>query len=172
MEYQIEALRVGSSRESSLITAEIGKLSSAVTQNTSALAHFESQIISRFQALGHIVDHSTRQMTDGLDQVRVTLDGLDHHNGGISPTTTGASFQNTEDDYNSPVIITAKPIRPKSTSCSKLWCHCVCHRPGVLTTPKFLSDMLGSLFIGYSDIPHLTPQCNVSACNKRRRLLV
>ena len=48
-------------------------------------------------------------------------------------------------------------------------CTCICHRRGVHRTPQRLQGFLGSLFLGYSGIPIVTPACDGPNCTTRAR---
>ena len=46
-------------------------------------------------------------------------------------------------------------------------CSCVCHKPGRLVI-DFLGPFIGSLFVGYTGLPNITPPCNEYTCKKNR----
>ena len=46
-------------------------------------------------------------------------------------------------------------------------CNCVCHRRKTRRTPRFSDRVLGTLFLGYTGIPYITPQCDKESCTKR-----
>lgn len=39
-------------------------------------------------------------------------------------------------------------------------CQCSCNRPGQFQSPRSLSDLIGSLFVGYTSIPWLGSSCD------------
>lgn len=43
-------------------------------------------------------------------------------------------------------------------------CKCVCHTESRSNTPKFLSSVVGMLYVGYFGIPALSPSCDMSGC--------
>jgi ankyrin repeat protein len=47
------------------------------------------------------------------------------------------------------------------------WCSCVCHKRAHHRTPARLNRALGSLFVGYTSLPFLSPPCNEKRCRKR-----
>jgi hypothetical protein len=47
------------------------------------------------------------------------------------------------------------------------WCSCRCHVRRELRTPGLAKRFIGSLFIGYSGVPMVTPQCDEKQCRKR-----
>ncbi|CAI6330864.1 unnamed protein product [Periconia digitata] len=57
----------------------------------------------------------------------------------------------------------AQHFRP---SC-KPWCSCICHRKRSFRYPKLLKGLVGTLFVGYTGLPVLTPACNETACRQR-----
>jgi ankyrin repeat protein len=50
--------------------------------------------------------------------------------------------------------------------CSK-WCSCLCHQRRHIRSPAKLNRLLGSLFVGYTSLPFLSPACNEKRCKKR-----
>ena len=48
----------------------------------------------------------------------------------------------------------------------KALCVCVCHRQGCLKSPRWLGNMLGSLFFGYTGLPQYLNRCNVKTCQR------
>ncbi|CAO2649605.1 Nn.00g069900.m01.CDS01 [Neocucurbitaria sp. VM-36] len=46
------------------------------------------------------------------------------------------------------------------------YCCCACHRTTRINTPRMLQFLTGTLFIGYSNVPKLTPDCNDLKCEK------
>lgn len=53
------------------------------------------------------------------------------------------------------------------SECSR-GCGCSCHLRRRLNTPRILGDLMGTLFIGYSGSPILSPRCNYASCRKLR----
>jgi hypothetical protein len=47
------------------------------------------------------------------------------------------------------------------------WCSCCCHVRRQVRTPGLAKSFIGSLFIGYSGVPIVTPPCNEKQCKKR-----
>jgi len=47
------------------------------------------------------------------------------------------------------------------------WCSCVCHSRRTIKLSTPMKNILGSLFIGYTGFPKLTPVCNEARCKKR-----
>ncbi|KAK6519390.1 hypothetical protein TWF281_003224 [Arthrobotrys megalospora] len=47
-----------------------------------------------------------------------------------------------------------------------LRCRCTCHSKRAAQTPAFLSRFIGRLFIGYSNIPSLSPSCDIPTCRR------
>jgi len=45
-------------------------------------------------------------------------------------------------------------------------CLCTCHSQTKSTTPRFLNQMLGQLFVGYTGIPIFSPRCDTATCDK------
>ena len=67
-------------------------------------------------------------------------------------------------------LSSALPTRimiPLSLFRSPSRCTCICHYRRAHRTPDGLQGFLGSLFIGYTGIPTITPTCNDSACDTR-----
>src|SRR5436190_6471874 len=47
------------------------------------------------------------------------------------------------------------------------WCSCCCHVRKSVKMPHSLRGFLGSLFVGYSGVPFVTPPCNERQCSRR-----
>jgi ankyrin repeat protein len=58
-------------------------------------------------------------------------------------------------------------MTPRSLLC-KPGCACKCHVRVKASTPAVLNRLLGQLFIGYSGLPALGPECNIDSCQKLR----
>lgn len=56
-------------------------------------------------------------------------------------------------------------VRPRIATC-RLGCSCSCHKEQSSTTPAFLNGILGRLFVGYSGLPILSPNCDSKGCWK------
>lgn len=85
--------------------------------------------------------------------------------GDMSPMEPGDSKSLDPRDH-SLISITARPRASMGSACAS-WCSCRCHFKRSLKSPKFLRDILGSLFLGYSGLPILAPPCNESSCRRR-----
>ena len=48
-----------------------------------------------------------------------------------------------------------------------LFCKCCCDKKRQSRTPNFLDKIIGSLFVGYTDLPRLLQTCNVPECRKQ-----
>jgi len=46
-------------------------------------------------------------------------------------------------------------------------CSCACHKRHQVQTPRILDHLIGTLFLGYSGLPMVTPSCNESSCRQR-----
>lgn len=44
------------------------------------------------------------------------------------------------------------------------WCECACHKHTRAGTPQMLQSIVGTLFVGYTGLPLLTPSCNSQKC--------
>lgn len=154
MEFQIDSLALETRANSLKRIKEAEKLTSAIETNHQEIEDLRYHVNSQFQALEHHPQRTTH--TTCSEQSAMTEI--------VRPQLNIPNFSGR------PIIISAKPIRPQSTSCARIWCSCNCHNPGHLRSPKFIESVLGSVFIGYSDIPQLTPSCSLSACKERRRL--
>jgi len=55
----------------------------------------------------------------------------------------------------------------RQTSCNAR-CLCHCHRTHRARTPKLIQDLVGSLFIGYSNTPINRKPCNEKQCKQQR----
>ena len=49
------------------------------------------------------------------------------------------------------------------------WCSCVCLRERRFRTTQLLQEWIGSLFVGYSELPVMTEQCDQHACHLQAR---
>lgn len=45
-------------------------------------------------------------------------------------------------------------------------CRCRCHKQTRVQTPQSLQSVLGTLLIGYTSLPVVTPQCNNESCKR------
>ncbi|KAF2232683.1 ankyrin [Viridothelium virens] len=54
------------------------------------------------------------------------------------------------------------------------WCSCCCHIKRRIRSPSsgILKTLVGSLFVGYSGIPAMTPSCNETQCRKRSSMRI
>ncbi|KAI9711345.1 MAG: hypothetical protein M1812_007194 [Candelaria pacifica] len=57
-------------------------------------------------------------------------------------------------------------VQRTENTCVRL-CNCACHKPSRLGM-KFLDRVIGSLFVGYTGLPGITPPCNEHSCRKGR----
>ncbi len=55
--------------------------------------------------------------------------------------------------------------------CSQ-WCDCACHTYIRTRTPEAVQTILGSLFLGYTGLPTLTPPCNNGKCRRSSEAFV
>lgn len=95
-----------------------------------------------------------------------SLNRLAAHNDGFPhnqlSTSSGTSGQHS---------LVAFTVRPRGfRDICKTWCSCACHSQGKLRTPQRLRGVLGSLFVGYSGMPGLTPACDDRTCRRRASL--
>ncbi|EEP82154.1 predicted protein [Uncinocarpus reesii 1704] len=58
-------------------------------------------------------------------------------------------------------------VQSNRTWCDRA-CPCQCHNSRRSQTPGIVSRFLGQLFVDYSGIPAVTPECNHQACNQAR----
>ena len=61
-------------------------------------------------------------------------------------------------------ITTGIQIRQSNRAVYSRRCQCSCHRPGQCQTPRSLSDLIGSLFVGHTGIPWLSSSCDNRSC--------
>ncbi|KAL9071606.1 MAG: hypothetical protein Q9157_005414 [Trypethelium eluteriae] len=56
----------------------------------------------------------------------------------------------------------------------RLWCSCCCHIKRSIRSPSsgILQTLVGSLFVGYSGIPAITPPCNETQCRRRSSMRI
>ena len=66
--------------------------------------------------------------------------------------------------------LSVKVRQLRGLSCSI--CSCNCHSRQQATTPPLFDRVIGSLFVGYTNVPVLAPRCNNSACNRNSNTLV
>jgi hypothetical protein len=53
--------------------------------------------------------------------------------------------------------------------CEFQYCDCSCHKRTHHRSSVLFNRMMGSLFVGYTALPLLTPPCNKSYCHRRER---
>jgi len=58
-------------------------------------------------------------------------------------------------------------VVPFATTC-RTGCACVCHSQQKAASPKILNRVLGQLFVGYTGLPYLSPNCDNAVCAKSR----
>jgi hypothetical protein len=76
----------------------------------------------------------------------------------------------SERDSNNPRSVENSAIQLRASCYRKTcrpWCSCCCHVRREVRTPGLAKSFIGSLFIGYSGVPIVTPQCNEKQCKKR-----
>lgn len=82
------------------------------------------------------------------------------------PTPPSSSLRRSE---------TSKAFRPHDSFSSlrmrflrrrqcRSYCGCACHAPTRFNSPRMLQAVVGSLFVGYSGIPRVSPACNDDDC--------
>jgi len=64
-------------------------------------------------------------------------------------------------------LLTVKAYAERFKSTCNNWCSCICHTRRTAKSSSLLKSVLGSLFIGYTGFPTLTPACNEAKCSKR-----
>jgi hypothetical protein len=127
------------------------------------------------QILYELSDHMThiRDLNIKTSQVNEKLDWLGQKqkdSGSLSPpppeysecaqTINGNDSMRTE---NSAIQLRASCYRK---TC-RPWCSCCCHVRREVRTPGLAKSFIGSLFIGYTGVPVVTPPCNEKQCKKR-----
>ncbi|KAG8419419.1 hypothetical protein J3458_004287 [Metarhizium acridum] len=58
-------------------------------------------------------------------------------------------------------------VTPFENACRRD-CHCSCHTLKRSSSPAFLSNLLGRLFVGYTGLPVLSPKCDNAVCQASR----
>ncbi|KAK7529920.1 ankyrin repeat-containing domain protein [Phyllosticta citribraziliensis] len=58
-------------------------------------------------------------------------------------------------------------VTPCTVAC-RPGCACACHAAQKVTSPRVLNRIFGHLFLGYTDIPYLSPKCSEGTCGKNR----
>jgi hypothetical protein len=127
------------------------------------------------QILYELSDHMThiRDLNIKTSQVNEKLDRLGQkqkESGSLSPpppeysecaqTINGNDSMRPE---NSAIQLRASCYRK---TC-RPWCSCCCHVRREVRTPSLAKSFIGSLFIGYTGVPVVTPPCNEKQCKKR-----
>jgi hypothetical protein len=79
--------------------------------------------------------------------------------------THATSHGQSTASYNSDTVCIKAKVRPHA-SCKK-WCSCSCHAQQSIKFPRIVRNFVGSLFVGYSGLPILTPSCDEKSCLKR-----
>lgn len=76
----------------------------------------------------------------------------------------------SKDSSKSPMLPNmSEAISVRVTQYSTLYrsgCICACHRRKKSSTPRFVDQVLGQLFIGYAGMPFPSPKCDSDACEK------
>ena len=88
--------------------------------------------------------------------------------GGTTDTRSTASKSDAErTSYFHTIRVTASRTDPHS--CSP-FCSCVCHARVQMQTPSLLHYLVGSLFVGYTGFPGMTPNCNERSCSRQTKV--
>jgi len=82
----------------------------------------------------------------------------------ISRTQGGRNIQSTQINTFSAVHI--RTSNYWGTPC-RAGCCCACHKRHQVQTPRILENLIGTLFLGYSGLPMVTPSCDESSCRQR-----
>ncbi len=54
-------------------------------------------------------------------------------------------------------------VTPSAIACRRA-CRCACHSSRSSSSPAFMNNLLGRLFVSYSGVPVMAPSCDSSAC--------
>ncbi|KUJ10167.1 ankyrin [Mollisia scopiformis] len=80
-----------------------------------------------------------------------------------SERTPNATDSESQTPLNSAIQVRASCYRK---TC-RPWCSCCCHIRREVRSPSLAKSFIGSLFIGYTGVPVVTPPCNEKQCRKR-----
>ena len=171
VEHQIETLEMEFKAGMMRRNEEHHTILDSVHDNGRALGLIQTSMDLQTQGLTGILKRSAREARDTMTEFKEALHmdltpNARQRSRELGPT----HYARINNNYHDTIIISARPTRPQSTSCQKLWCRCNCHQRGIIRTPKLFEQFIGNLFVGYSDIPHVTPDCNKRDCKRRRRL--
>ena len=118
------------------------------------------------------VQESMRHLVMGHQRIEVKL-GFDE-----ATCISRAAESDVRSLMQSPTPMRNLPVRNTSAAAVRISasmsrysckdnCACVCHRRQAWRTPRPLNKFLGTLFLGYTGIPYITPQCNSKECTQR-----
>ncbi len=130
-------------------------------------SHYKHQQSSA-QALARLDELSNRtseQLRHFQDQIADSARYL-HSTRPTGQSDTGGPSEHTDTESTSATTIGVRLTQGPNNLCVKC-CSCVCHKPGRLRI-NLLGPFIGSLFVGYTGLPNITPPCNEYTCKKNR----
>ena len=83
----------------------------------------------------------------------------------LSQNSLSLSVKRPGSHQESSGILKCRVSQIRRVSCSQN-CSCICHVRRYSRTPRIFDNIIGSLFLGYSSIPVLTPNCDKSSCSR------
>ena len=82
---------------------------------------------------------------------------------GSMSSKNGLAKSNKQNAANSDAI--SVKVTQRISNCGR-GCHCACHKEEKTSTPTIMNRLFGQLFVGYSGMPLLSPNCDSAACWK------
>jgi hypothetical protein len=156
IEYQITGLATKSEVMATAQADAHRQILGALDDNQKAIRSLDGTVRAELQMFSCTITENLEKSLQRYQEDGVNAEPTNRHSSGLHQPAA--------------IVISARPTRPQSTSCQTEWCTCICHRPGKIGNPDALACLFGRLHVKFSDIPMLTPPCNVNLCRKRRRL--
>jgi hypothetical protein len=159
--------------EVSLITQELVNGQRSFHNDTNQRLEKLSEDVAQVQLLSENQSQTQRVVQTLCEQILIENQSGKEMRAGTSITqsltshisrTRGGNIQSKQINTFSAVRI--KTSNYWGTPC-RSGCCCACHKRLQLQTPRILDHLIGTLFMGYSGLPMITPSCDQPSCRQR-----
>jgi hypothetical protein len=140
---------------------QVGLQVHAISAQQNTDAGVLTAILSQVSMLQHSIDPSKNLQLFP----RSTIAKLIQNN--ISPTNYPGDSQTESNNSGSHELISITTRSRLLRKVCRPWCSCICHSKRSVKTPALWKNVLGSVFVGYSGVPVLTPACDETSCLQR-----
>jgi hypothetical protein len=156
----------------------VNQVSVVTNQFSADHRHSVDEITARFNAHDQRLDRLAVQMLqiqsffeaqdrtrEIIEQLREAFVASNKGIGTLHPSSDSANVTSLMSMETASAIRVSTSYR-RVTLCDPA-CRCSCHSEGRKRTPRFLSRLMGSLFLGYTGFPIFTRPCDDSLCAQR-----